>query len=320
MPVERRSPNGIEAQARREETRWPEQPAPTGEPDDLPEDPPKYRRPRQGTPQGGVLSPRLANRYRPGFDYPFHRDEGPYRWAHARRVRSADGFVILAKDGGGRSEPFVAQTRPEWMTLQGNQEKTRTVRLQEPGVGLDFLGYTFRYDRDRDGRDGHDLNRMPREQSLPRGRDRLPARTDASQCFVPIRRRREPIDRRLRGGQGSFSQGRPREAYRDVDSDTLRRRRTHLGRRSQRAYQKPEGVTWWAHLQRRGGSPRQKRPVNTGPPNGERSVRAGGGKSARPVRGGRTERLRRRSVLYSPGSNDTASPLCLCRPSSRPPA
>ena len=37
MPVERRSPNGIEANAREEETRWQEHLATTGEPDDLPQ-------------------------------------------------------------------------------------------------------------------------------------------------------------------------------------------------------------------------------------------------------------------------------------------
>jgi RNA-directed DNA polymerase len=50
---------------------------------------------------------------------------------------------------GGRIEQFVEQTLPEWMPLQGNQDKTRTVRLYQPGASWNFLGYTFRYDRDR---------------------------------------------------------------------------------------------------------------------------------------------------------------------------
>ncbi len=43
----------------------------------------------------------------------------------------------------------MEQTLQEWMLLPVNQDKTRTGKLQEPGVGLNFLGYTFRYDRDR---------------------------------------------------------------------------------------------------------------------------------------------------------------------------
>jgi len=60
-----------------------------------PDEPPKYRRPKQGTPQGGVISPLLANLYLHWFDYKFHRADGPYHWANARLVRYADDFVIL---------------------------------------------------------------------------------------------------------------------------------------------------------------------------------------------------------------------------------
>ena len=226
-----------------------------------PEDPPKYSRPKQGTPQGGVISPLLANLYLHWFDYKFHRADGPYHWADARLVRYADDFVILAKYVGGRIGEFVEQTLQEWMQLKVNRNKTRTVKLHEPGVGLDFLGYTFRYERDRYGREGRYLHLMPSDKSLQRVRDKLKEMTDASQCFTPIRQLLERINRLLCGWQGYFSQGYPADAYRDVDSYTLRRLCIHLGRRSQRAYKRPAGVTWWAHLQRLGWTPLQKRPV-----------------------------------------------------------
>ena len=225
-----------------------------------PKDPPKYSRPLQGTPQGGVISPLWANLYLHWFDYKFHRADGPYHGANARLVRYADDFVILAKYVGGRLERFVEQTRQEWRALKGNREKTRTVKLQEPGVGLNFLGYTFRYDRDWYGRDGHYLNLTVREKSLQRVRDKLREMTEARPCFTPIRPLLERINRMLRGWQGYFSQGYAYQAYREVDSYTLRRLRTHLTRRSQRGYQKPKGVTWWEHLQRLGWFPLQKRP------------------------------------------------------------
>ena len=228
-----------------------------------PNDPPKYSRPRQGTPQGGVISPLLANLYLHWFDYKFHRADGPYRWADARLVRYADDFDILAKYVGVRIEQFVEQTLQEWMALKVNRDKTRTVKLHEPGVGLNFLGYTFRYDRDLYDRDGHYLNLIPSDRSLQQVRDRLKAMTGASQCFMPIRQMIERINRMLQGWQRYFSQGYPAQAYRDVDSYTLRRFRQHLRRRSQRAYKKPEDVTWWDHLQRLGWSPLQKRQVYT---------------------------------------------------------
>jgi RNA-directed DNA polymerase len=223
-----------------------------------PGDPPKYGRPQQGTPQGGVISPLLANLYLHWFDYKFHRADGPYHWAHARLVRYADDFVILAKYVGGRIERFVTQTLQEWMELKVNPEKTRTVDLHEPGVGLNFLGYTFRYDRDWYGRDGHYLNLIPSEKSLQRVRDQLKEMTNASQCFTPVRDLIERINRMLRGWQTYFSQGYAYQVYRDVDSHTLRRLWTHLHRRSQRGYRKPKDVTWWVHLQHLGWLPLQK--------------------------------------------------------------
>jgi RNA-directed DNA polymerase len=228
-----------------------------------PDDPPKYSRSQQGTPQGGVISPLLANLYLHWFDHKFHRADGPYHWANARLVRYADDFVILAKYAGQRIEQFAEQTLQEWMQLQVNRDKTRTVKLQEPGVGLDFLGYTFRYERDRCGRTMRYLNLTVSEKSLQRVRDRLKEMTIARQCFVPVRRLIGQINRMLCGWQGYFSQGYPRKAYRDVDSYTLRRLRTHLTRRSQRGYRKPKGVTWWDHLQRLGWTPLQQRMAKT---------------------------------------------------------
>jgi RNA-directed DNA polymerase len=45
---------------------------------------------------------------------------------------------------GGRIEPFVEQTLQEWLPLKVNRDKTRPVRLYQPGASLNFLGYTFR--------------------------------------------------------------------------------------------------------------------------------------------------------------------------------
>lgn len=55
---------------------------------------------RRGTPQGGVISPLLANIFLHWFDVHFHRQ--PARWAGARLVRYADDFVVLARYPGER--------------------------------------------------------------------------------------------------------------------------------------------------------------------------------------------------------------------------
>jgi RNA-directed DNA polymerase len=48
------------------------------EPGQGPGDPPQYSRSKRGTPQGGVISPLLANLYLHWFDRMFHRCDGPY--------------------------------------------------------------------------------------------------------------------------------------------------------------------------------------------------------------------------------------------------
>src|SRR5437016_6188942 len=48
---------------------------------------PRRQRPTQGTPQGGVMSPLLANLYLHWFDVRFSRPEGPGVWAGAYLVR-----------------------------------------------------------------------------------------------------------------------------------------------------------------------------------------------------------------------------------------
>ena len=174
---------------------------------------------------------------------------------------AVQGRQALGPAAGQRIEQFVEQTLQEWMGLTVNRDKTRTAKLHEPGVGLNFLGYTFRYDRDRYDRQRRYLHLTVSEPSLQRVRDRLKEMTRANQSFTPLRPLIERIHRMLRGWQSYFSQGHLSDAYRDVDSYTQRRLIAHLRRRSQRAYRKPAGVTWWDHLQRLGWTPLQKRVV-----------------------------------------------------------
>jgi RNA-directed DNA polymerase len=57
----------------------------------------KIGRSKKGTPQGGVISPLLANLYLHWFDKVFHREDGPAQWAKAKLVRYADDFVVMAR-------------------------------------------------------------------------------------------------------------------------------------------------------------------------------------------------------------------------------
>ena len=146
---------------------------------------PKARRPRRGTPQGGVISPLLANSFLHWFDRAFHASHGPRHWANARLVRYADDFVVLARYQGPKLVNFVESYLEDRMGLEINRDKT-AVRHLTKGDSLDFLGYTFRYDRDRFGRGHKYLNVTPSKQALARERDVLRSMTSSRFCFKPI--------------------------------------------------------------------------------------------------------------------------------------
>jgi RNA-directed DNA polymerase len=222
------------------------------EPGDGPGDQPKYTRAKQGTPQGGVISPLLANLYLHWFDYLFHRSDGPYHWANARLVRYADDFVIMAKYVGGRIESFVEQTLQDRFGLTVNRAKTRVVKLNRVGQGLDFLGYTFRYDRDLQGRPWNYLNLCPSKKSLQRERDKLREMTGPERCFVPVPTLIGQINEHLAGWSNYFAKGYPRKAFRQINRFVQERLERQLTRRSQRPFRLAGGLTWYAQLQHLG--------------------------------------------------------------------
>jgi RNA-directed DNA polymerase len=225
------------------------------EPGEGPNDPPKATRSKRGTPQGGVISPLLANLYLHWFDKLFHRADGPYCWADARLVRYADDFVILAKHVGTRITQFVERTLQGRFGLTVNRDKTRTVRLDLTGASLDFLGYTFRYDRDLQGRPKRYLNLCPSNKSLQRERDKLREMTGPQRCFVPIPALIAQVNAHLRGWSNYFAKGYPRKAFRHVNTFVQGRLIRHLKRRSQRPYRATGQASWYAHLHRLGLQP-----------------------------------------------------------------
>ena len=206
------------------------------------------RRSSKGTPQGGVISPLLANIYLHWFDKAFHSRSGPARWANARLVRYADDFVVLARYQGDRLVSWIEQTLEERMDLTVNRAKTRVVNLKTPGESVDFLGYTFRYFRDLRGRKHQYLNVYPSKKALARERQRLREMTSSHMCFMPIPDMIARINRHLAGWANYFSYGYPRMAKRHINHFVYNRLVTHLRRRSQRPFRPPNGVSFYRHL------------------------------------------------------------------------
>jgi RNA-directed DNA polymerase len=216
--------------------------APVVEPPKDKGSPPTVKRNERGTPQGGVLSPLLANIYLHWFDRAFYRLEGPAQWANAKLVRYADDFVVLARYVSPRLQHFIEGKLEGWLGLQINRQKTRVLDLQQPGQSLDFLGYTFRYDRDRFGQDKRYWNLMPSRKALARERAVLHEKLGLRSSHVPVPELITQLNRHLRGWARYFSLGYPRKAMRDINAYVSRRLAQHLKRRSQRGWQIPKEV------------------------------------------------------------------------------
>jgi RNA-directed DNA polymerase len=209
----------------------------------------KASRPKQGTPQGGVISPLLANVYLHWFEKAFHGPSGPATWAKAKLVRYADDFVILARYQSRRLIDWVESLLEGRFRLTINRTKTRVVNLNQQRASVDFLGFTFRYDRDLLGRDHRYLNVFPSKKSLSRLRNRVREMTGSNRCWMPIDEMIGQLNRLLVGWKNYFRHGYPRLAFRQVNWFVFQRLVGHLRRRSQRAYRPPAGVSFYAHVQ-----------------------------------------------------------------------
>ncbi len=96
------------------------------------------RRAVTGTPQGGVVSPLLANVY-------LHRLDRAWRGAYGTPVRYADDLVVLCRSQGQAVAALARLTSLlADLGLQPKQAKTRIVHLTDGGEGLDFLGFHHR--------------------------------------------------------------------------------------------------------------------------------------------------------------------------------
>ncbi len=210
--------------------------------------PPTVRRNDRGTPQGGVLSPLLANVYLHWFDHVFHRGDGPAQWARAKLIRYADDFVILARYISSRVRNWVEGKLEGWLGLQINREKTRVVDVRQPGQSLDFLGYTFRHDRDLQGRPWRYWNLEPSRKAMARERAALRQMINPHQSHTPLPELIGRLNRHRAGWAKYFGLGCPRKAFRQLNQFVGYRLGRHLRRRSQRGWRAREGVSLYAHL------------------------------------------------------------------------
>lgn len=161
------------------------------------EDPAGKRRTQpsqRGTPQGGVISPLLANIYLHLFDRVF-LSYCRARGVKAHLVRYADDFVILMRGGMEATVDRVKQVLGR-MELKLNEEKSRVVDARE--ASFDFLGFTFA--RKRNAKTGKVITLVePSRKSAERFRDEIRELTSRKTHCVAQPEVLERVNRYVRG-------------------------------------------------------------------------------------------------------------------------
>jgi RNA-directed DNA polymerase len=179
----------------------------------------------KGTPQGGVLSPVLANLYMNRF-LKYWRRNGHRDQLQAHVVAYADDLVILTRGHAGEAMARLRSAMPR-LGLTVNETKTATVDAHSQQ--FDFLGYSFgAHYRRWDGK--WYLGASPSKKSV----QRLKANVRA--LLVPSNsgnwlETRDRLNRMLRGWAGYFCYGSRGVAYRAVDAHVAQRTRHFLRRR-----------------------------------------------------------------------------------------
>lgn len=181
----------------------------------------------RGTPQGGVISPLLANLYFRRFMMAW------YHGGHARRLQAevvnyADDFVILCHEGRGGEAMATMRRLMTKLGLTVNEQKTRLVKL--PDEHFDFLGYTVGQFYGYQGRPY--WGTAPSKKSIKRLRARIHAETTSRWNALPVSSRVDELNPVLRGWANYFNQGPVKQIYRVIDAYTARRLRIWLRRRS----------------------------------------------------------------------------------------
>jgi RNA-directed DNA polymerase len=179
----------------------------------------------RGTPQGGVISPLLANLYMNRMLKGWKRT-GRGEQYRARIVNYADDFVILSR---GKAKESLEWTRGVLarLGLTLNEQKTsiRNARKEH----FDFLGYTFgpHYSR-RTGREY--IGYSPSKKSVNRARRNVGEHL-GSDNVAPWEQVRDRLNQKLKGWKAYFGLGSPSKAFEVLDEHVEERVRHFLRRR-----------------------------------------------------------------------------------------
>ena len=183
----------------------------------------------RGVPQGGPLSPMLANLYFRRFILAW-KQFGHERRLAARVVNYADDLVICCRPGKGQEAMEVFRSLMTRLGLTVNERKTRLVKI--PEESFDFLGYTIGRFYGKEGRSFIGLK--PSKKAVHKLRQRIHDETSRRwDCQLP-QERIPVINSVLRGWCGYFHHGYVTPTHRRIRRYMEQRLRRWLMRRGKR--------------------------------------------------------------------------------------
>jgi group II intron reverse transcriptase/maturase len=206
----------------------------------------RVRQSTTGTPQGGVISPLLANVYLDALDEAWERD-----WTHlGRLVRYADDFVVLCRKRS-QAEEALRRIREILgaLRLKLHPEKTRLVELGLGKEGFDFLGCHFRVVRSHWNGKCY-LFRWPSAQAMKTLRARIRLLTDRRRRagMRDIREVIEDLNPLLRGWGNYFRTGNASQQFNQTDRYVTERLvRLPASRRGRKWKRRPFRLRKWPH-------------------------------------------------------------------------
>ncbi len=151
---------------------------------------------RCGTPQGGVISPLLANLYLDGLDKAVNRGSQ----MKAVMVRYADDFVVLCRKGQGEEMHRRLKSWLEKRGLKLNEKKTRIVDFETES--FEFLGFRLAWRKGRSGRSYPHCEPSPK--SCGKLREAIREETTRSTQWKEPEEVIACVNRRVRGWIGYF--------------------------------------------------------------------------------------------------------------------
>jgi RNA-directed DNA polymerase len=132
-------------------------------------------------------------------------------------VRYVDDFVVLAHYQSRQLVNWIERLLEGRFRLTINHEKTRIVRIREPGESLTFLGFTLHYDRDLHGRDHRYLSVMPSAKALARAREKVRDMNGSQRCCMSISQLIQEINRWTMSWSRYCRYSYPRSVFRQLN-------------------------------------------------------------------------------------------------------